>query len=60
MEAAAIPTVREGLRRMTLEEAEALAAFALDADTAEDVERALTERLAPRLMDILICEVAEV
>ena len=45
---------------MTLEEAEALATFALDADTAEDVERALAERLAPRLMDILIGEVAEV
>ncbi len=60
MEAAAIPTVREALRRVTLHEAEALAALAVDADTAEDVERALAERLAPRLVDILIGEVAEV
>ena len=59
MEAAALPALRAALSRVTLAEAEAVAEIALDADTAEEVENAIAERIAPRLVDILIGEVAE-
>jgi phosphotransferase system enzyme I (PtsI) len=58
MEAAALPALRAALSRVTLSEAEAVAELALDADTAQDVENAIAERIAPRLVDILIGEVA--
>lgn len=59
MEAAALPAIRESLRRVTLAEAETIAEMALAADTAEEVESAIAERIAPLLVDLLVGEVDE-
>ncbi len=56
MEAAALPALRESLHRVTLAEAETVAALALAADTAEEVENMVAERIAPLLVDILVGE----
>jgi phosphotransferase system enzyme I (PtsI) len=53
MEAAAIPEIKEALHRVSLVEAEAVAAEALRQESAEDVERALAAAFAPRLFDLL-------
>ncbi len=56
MEAAAIPEIKETLRRVTRGEAEAVAAEALVCRTAEDVEHCVAEAFAPRLFDLLTGE----
>ena len=56
MEAAAIPEIKETLRRVTLVEAEALAAEVLQLQTAEEVEHAVAAQFAPRLYDLLTGE----
>jgi phosphotransferase system enzyme I (PtsI) len=56
MEAAAIPEIKEALRRVTLAEAESVAAEVMRLATAEDVERELASSLAPRLYDLLTGE----
>ena len=53
MEAAAIPEIKETLRRITVAEAERLAALALACDSADRVEELLARELAPRLIDLL-------
>jgi phosphotransferase system enzyme I (PtsI) len=53
MEAAAIPEIKEALRRVTVRECEQLAELALAADSAEVVEEALARDFAPRLVDLL-------
>jgi phosphotransferase system enzyme I (PtsI) len=53
MEAAAVPEIKEALRRVTLSEAVAVAHEALMQESAEDVERALAAAFAPRLFDLL-------
>jgi phosphotransferase system enzyme I (PtsI) len=53
MEAAAIPEIKEAIRRLTVPEAEALAAQALECDSAEAVEEVLARELAPRFIDLL-------
>ena len=53
MEAAAIPEIKEAIRRLTVAEAEAIAALALECDSAEAVEEVLARELAPRFMDLL-------
>ncbi|MBX3191726.1 MAG: phosphoenolpyruvate--protein phosphotransferase [Labilithrix sp.] len=53
MEAAAIPEIKEALRRLTVAEAEAIAAQALACDSADAVEELLARELAPRLIDLL-------
>ena len=53
MEAAAIPEIKETLRRVTVAEAEAVAHDALESRTAEDVEHCVASAFAPRLYDIL-------
>jgi phosphoenolpyruvate-protein phosphotransferase (PTS system enzyme I) len=53
MEAAAIPEIKEAIRRLTVAEAEAIAARALACDSAEGVEDLLARELAPRLIDLL-------
>lgn len=53
MEAAAIPEIKEAIRRLTVGEAEAIAAQALTCDSAEAVEELLARELAPRLVDLL-------
>lgn len=53
MEAAAIPEIKEALRRVSAVEAEAVAAEALTYPTAEEVEHAVAEAFAPRLYDLL-------
>jgi phosphotransferase system enzyme I (PtsI) len=53
MEAAAIPEIKEALHRVSLVEAEAVAAEAMRQESAEDVERALAAAFAPRLFDLL-------
>ena len=53
MEAAAIPEIKEAIRRLTVPEAEAIALKALDCDSAEAVEEVLARELAPRFMDLL-------
>jgi phosphotransferase system enzyme I (PtsI) len=54
MEAAAIPEIKETLRRVTVAEAEAVAHEALENRTAEDVEHCVASVFAPRLYDILV------
>ncbi|APR81676.1 Phosphoenolpyruvate-protein phosphotransferase of PTS system [Minicystis rosea] len=56
MEAAAIPEIKETLRRVTLAEAEAAAAEAMRMRTAEEIEHLLAETFAPRLYDLLAGE----
>ena len=53
MEAAAIPEIKEALRRLTVPEAEAIAEQALGCDSADAVEELLARELAPRLIDLL-------
>jgi phosphotransferase system enzyme I (PtsI) len=56
MEAAAIPEIKETLRRVTLAEAEAVAGEAIGCHTAEDVEHCVAAAFAPRLYDLLTGE----
>ncbi len=53
MEAAAIPEIKEAIRRLYVPEAEAIAAQALECDSADAVEELLARELAPRLIDLL-------
>jgi phosphotransferase system enzyme I (PtsI) len=53
MEAAAIPELKEAIRRVTIAECEAVAVEALASDTAERVESAVAKAFAPRLYDLL-------
>jgi phosphotransferase system enzyme I (PtsI) len=53
MEAAAIPEIKEALRRVTITECEAAAEAALEADSAEVVEGLVARAFAPRLFDLL-------
>jgi phosphoenolpyruvate-protein phosphotransferase (PTS system enzyme I) len=53
MEAAAIPEIKEAIRRVSVVEMEQLARDALACDGKEDVEALLSLRLAPRLQDLL-------
>jgi phosphoenolpyruvate-protein phosphotransferase (PTS system enzyme I) len=53
MEAAAIPEIKEALRRVTVAECEAAAQAALASDSAEDVEGLVARVFAPRLYDLL-------
>jgi phosphotransferase system enzyme I (PtsI) len=53
MEAAAIPEIKEAIRRLTVSEMEAIAAQALACDSAEAVEEILARELAPRFIDLL-------
>lgn len=53
MEAAAIPEIKEAIRRLTVQEAEEIAALALACDSAEAVEELLARELAPRFIDLL-------
>lgn len=53
MEAAAIPEIKEAVRRLTATEAAAIAELALACDSAEAVEELLARELAPRLVDLL-------
>lgn len=56
MEAAAIPEIKETLRRVTVAEAEAVAAEALACVTAEEVECCVAAAFAPDLYDLLTGE----
>lgn len=56
MEAAAIPEIKETLRRVTLAEAETVAAEAMRMRTAEEIEDLVVETFAPRLSDLLTGE----
>jgi phosphotransferase system enzyme I (PtsI) len=56
MEAAAIPEIKETFRRITLSEAETVAANALTCATAEEVESCVAAALAPALYDLLTGE----
>ncbi len=47
------PEVKAAIARITLEEAEEAAAIAFEATTSGELEQALAERFAPRLIDIL-------
>ncbi|MDB4942685.1 MAG: Phosphoenolpyruvate-protein phosphotransferase of system [Labilithrix sp.] len=53
MEAAAIPEIKEAVRRLSVPEAEAIAEQALACDSADAVEELLARELAPRLIDLL-------
>jgi phosphotransferase system enzyme I (PtsI) len=53
MEAAAIPEIKEALRRLTVAECKAIADQALECDSADAVEAILTRELTPRLVDLL-------
>jgi len=53
MEAAAIPEIKEAVRRITVREAEAVAEATLGCDSATAVTETLTEAFAPRLADLL-------
>ncbi len=53
MEAAAIPELKEAIRRITVAECEEVAAEALACDTAERVEEVVARAFAPRLYDLL-------
>jgi phosphotransferase system enzyme I (PtsI) len=53
MEAAAIPEIKEALRRVTVAECEAAAQAALASDSAEAVEGLVARSFAPRLYDLL-------
>ena len=56
MEAAAIPEIKEALRRVSLVEAEAVAREALRFGTSDEVEHCVAEAFAPRLYDLLTGE----
>jgi phosphotransferase system enzyme I (PtsI) len=53
MEAAAIPEIKEALRRVSVAECEATALAALACDSAEEVEGLVARAFAPRLYDLL-------
>jgi phosphotransferase system enzyme I (PtsI) len=53
MEAAAIPEIKEAVRRVTVADAKAIAEQALLCESAELVEELLAKELAPRLIDLL-------
>jgi phosphotransferase system enzyme I (PtsI) len=53
MEAAAIPEIKEAFRRVSLAEAEGVAAEAMRLRTAEEIEHAVAAAFAPRLYDLL-------
>jgi phosphotransferase system enzyme I (PtsI) len=53
MEAAAIPEIKEALRRVTVTECEAAATAALACDCAEAVEGLVARAFAPRMFDLL-------
>jgi len=56
MEAAAIPEIKEAIRRVTLAEAESVAKEAMQYGTAEEIETCIAESFAPRLYDLLTGE----
>jgi phosphotransferase system enzyme I (PtsI) len=56
MEAAAIPEIKETLRRVRLAEAVAVAAEVMRLRTAEEIEHAVAAAFAPRLYDLLAGE----
>ncbi|MFS8066650.1 MAG: phosphoenolpyruvate--protein phosphotransferase [Byssovorax sp.] len=56
MEAAAIPEIKEALRRVTLADAETTAAEAMRLHTAEEVEHCVAASFAPLLYDLLTGE----
>jgi phosphotransferase system enzyme I (PtsI) len=58
MEAAAIPEIKESLRRVTLVEAEVVAVEAMSHRTAAEVEHCVAAAFAPRLYDLLAGESA--
>jgi len=53
MEAAAIPEIKEALRRVTVAECESTAEAALACDSADAVEELIARQFAPRLYDLL-------
>ena len=53
MEAAAIPEIKEALRRVTVAECEQAAEAALACDTADAVEELIAGTFAPGLYDLL-------
>jgi phosphoenolpyruvate-protein phosphotransferase (PTS system enzyme I) len=53
MEAAAIPEIKETLRRVSVAECETVAHAALASDSADDIEGLLARAFAPRLYDLL-------
>ena len=53
MEAAAIPEIKEALRRVTIAECESAAQAALACDSAEGVEGLVARAFAPRMFDLL-------
>jgi len=53
MEAAAIPEIKEAIRRVTVAECEQAARAALDCDTADAVEELIAGTFAPGLYDLL-------
>jgi phosphotransferase system enzyme I (PtsI) len=57
MEAAAIPEIKEAVRRVTLAEAEAAVEEAMRLHTAQEIEHHLAVTFAPRLYDLLTGEV---
>jgi phosphotransferase system enzyme I (PtsI) len=59
MEAAAIPEIKEALRRVSVAECEAAAVAALACDSAEQVEGLVARAFAPRLYDLLTGSSAE-
>jgi phosphotransferase system enzyme I (PtsI) len=59
MEAAAIPEIKEALRRVSFAECEAVAQGALACDGADAVEGLLARAFAPRMFDLLTGTAAE-
>ena len=53
MEAAAIPEIKEAIRRVTMADCERTAEAALALDTAEAVEELVAGAFAPSLFDLL-------
>ncbi len=53
MEAAAIPEIKEAIRRVTMTDCERTAEAALALDTAEAVEELVAGAFAPSLFDLL-------
>lgn len=53
MEAAAIPEIKEAIRRLTVAECEVIAEQALACDSADAVEEVLAREVAPRVIDLL-------
>ena len=53
MEAAAIPEIKEAIRRVTVAECEAAAEAALACDSADAVEKLVARQFAPRFYDLL-------